>query len=162
MRKQLLVRVGSSEINRNHVRICHGFDTPGRLGEPRKPAGLEAWKPWDPQPRSVRISSEPLQPPLWHVAWPGGKFWLELRLQDDCYRDECQNKAKARASKASLLFAQVGSNPSSPLPAPGPRIAYAVGTVNVSLKCQKGQLLSCHHSYGFNPTKQNKNSSCPS
>lgn len=116
LRKQLLVRVSSSEINRNHVSICHGFKTPGGLGKPRKAAGLGAWKPWDPWPRSVWISNKPLQPPLSQDAWQAGKFWLELALQADCYRDAGQNKVKTRASKASLLLAQVESQaPLQPL-----------------------------------------------
>jgi len=118
-RKQLLVGVSSSEINRNHASICHGLETPGGLEEPRKPAGLAAWKPWDPRPGSVWISNKPLQPPPWQDAWQAGKLWLELGLQADCYRDGGQNKVKARASKAPLLLAQAGSQiPSQPL-APG-------------------------------------------
>lgn len=84
LRKRLLVRVSSSEINRNHVSICHGFETPGGLGEPRKPAGLGAWKHWDPRHRSIWISNEPRQPPAWQDAWWAGKFWLDLGLQADC------------------------------------------------------------------------------
>lgn len=126
LRKRLLVRVSSSEINRNHVSICHGFVTPGELGEPKKPAGPGAWKPWDPRPGSVWISNEPLQPPPWQDAWPASKLWLELGLQADCYRDGGQNKVRVRASKASLLLAQVGSqNPSQPL-APGLLVQGAV------------------------------------
>lgn len=126
LRKQLLVRVSSSEIDRNHVSICHGFEIPGKLTEPRKPAGLGAWKPWDPGPWSGWISKEPLQPPPWQDAWQAGKFWLELGLQTDCYRDGGQNKVKARPSKASLLLAQVGSQPPTQPLVPGLLVQRAV------------------------------------
>lgn len=125
LRKWLLVRVSSREINRNHVSIWHSFETPGGLGEPGKPAGLPAWKPWDPRPRSGWISREPHRPPARQDA--GGQASVGSSWGRKLSAAEMEAKIKFKAELPRLPCSWLKQDPKRS-PAAGCRAACAEGS----------------------------------
>lgn len=73
------------------------------------------WEPGNPGMVSPGQPELAMQPLLWQDTWQAGKFWLELGLQADCYKDGGQNKVKSQSFQGFLGLGW-SSIPNTPWP----------------------------------------------